>query len=276
MKIILTCTTTIDRLNIFFYGIQSLLKQSIKPDLFIVNLSEENFLLNGNINVPNWLINDNIKLNITKDIGPYTKLIPTLDFADEEDLIITADDDILYHEKWLESLVENARAYPNNIICARARLMKKNIFKKWTNYNNWKIVKEECTSIDLLPLGVGGIVYKKKLLDLDFLLKSEFQKIAPNTDDLWFKMASYRLNVLVTVIPLIDYENMRIYHNKGLQNINFKIYPDTTSLHKKIFYFIINTFKNYLAINITQNDINWDNIYKFSIKCKIIDRFSSL
>jgi len=190
MKVILSCTTTFERRHIFYYGIQSLLSQSIEPDLFLANISKKSFSESGRI--PQWLNKNNININLVEDLGPYTKLLPALKYAEDDDLIITADDDILYQSNWLRELVELSREAPESIICARARKMKKNFFGEWQNYNNWHLVKNKKKAMNLLPTGVGGVGYRTKLLDLDFLTDTAFLKLAPTTDDLWFRMASLR------------------------------------------------------------------------------------
>ncbi len=264
MKYILSCTTTVNRLDIFYYGIQSLLNQTLTPDLFIVNISEDDFKPKGNKELPSWLNNPKVKINLTKDIGPYTKLIPTFGFADSEnDIIITADDDIIYHKDWLKQLVESSMNNPNLIVCSRARTMKKNVFNRWINYSMWKDVNYEYESLDLLPLGVGGVVYKKELLDMDFTLNRNFIELAPGTDDLWFKMASYRKNIRVKVIPAIDLNNMRIIHSLGLEETNLKkSKKQSTVFIIKTINYLKNYFLNYMGISQTRNDKNWKVICK--------------
>lgn len=258
MKTILTCTTTGERLNIFFYTIQSLLRQTIQPDIFIVNIAIEEFGENGNYNIPDWLNNKKVKINLTKDIGSYKKLIPSLEFANNDDIIVTADDDVIYNEKWFEELINSSIKEPNFIICGRARLMRRNIFGVWQNYGNWKICNKEFSSLFLIPVGVDGVVYRKNLLDLDFLLNNDFMQIAPGTDDLWFKMASLRFKTKVKVIPHIAENNMDIRHKKGLEQINIKKQRDNPFI--KLFSPVLNKLINYFAINQTRNDRNWDSI----------------
>lgn len=263
MKTILSCTTTAGRLKIFYYCYQSLLKQSFKPNLFIVNIANEEFGEEGDFNIPDWLNKDDITLNLVPDIGPYKKLIPTLEFANDEDLIITSDDDVIYSENWLHDLVEKAKLFPDSIICGRARMMRKNIFGNWQNYENWKICTSEFKSKHLLPIGVAGVVYRKRLLDIDFLLNNDFMKIAPGTDDLWFKMASLRANNNVYVVPLIESNNMDINHKIGLgikNNIKKKSLKTRILLFNKVW----NRIANYLGVNQTTNDINWDSIIKIN------------
>ena len=86
---------------------------------------------------------------------------------------------------------------------------------------------------------------------MDFLLNNDYMKIAPGTDDLWFKMGSFRKNVPVMAIPSNFYKNVSIEHNKGLRMLNLKGKKDN---------FLFRLFCNYIGINLNRNDENWDAI----------------
>ena len=267
-KIIVSCTTTKNRIDLLFYMIESLKKQTLMPDVLCINVSSEPYLLDDGITeLPDWLNQDFIKVNWVKNTGPYRKLLPIIQEVNKDDFIITSDDDILYSPNWLKSLVELADKYPNHIVCARARDIKKNIFGNWQSYYNWdRILHTEKGGL-ILPTGGGGVVYRKPLIDLEFLLDPVFQKLAPTTDDLWFRMASMRKNIPVYVCPEIDRENVYLKHDKGLEQINFNKKKNS---YKKIFKNRnkksnpIKKIKAWMGINNTKNDRAWAVINEYS------------
>ena len=105
MKVIVSLTSTFERSHLLFYTIQSILKQAVKPDVTLVNLSENSYLSDSGFKtIPDWLNNPYIKINLVENTGSYRKLLPVLDFARDNDAIITADDDILYGVNWLKNL----------------------------------------------------------------------------------------------------------------------------------------------------------------------------
>lgn len=114
-----------------------------------------------------------------------------------------------------------------------------------------------------MSIGCGGVVYKKALLDIDFLFDKEFLELAPTTDDLWFKAASLKKGVPVSVYPKIDLDNRHIKHRKGLakSNLNF---INNNSRAKKGANLLLNEIINYLGVNQTHNDCNWDKILDYA------------
>jgi len=264
MNVIVSLTSTPERSQILFYTIQSILKQSFRPDLILMNLSESSYLSDSGFDaLAHWLNKDNLKVNLVRDIGPYTKLLPALEYADTKDIIVTADDDVLYDKNWLKNLVEAATSEPDSIVCCRARIIKKNIFGNWQNYSNWDLINTRIKGFDILPMGVAGVVYRKSLLDLDFLKDHKFLKIAPTTDDLWFRMASLRKNTPVAVFPEIDHQNIYMQHSFGLGRENM-YRPKYNSIFFNVCYRLRLKIANYLGINHTKNDFYWDFICKYS------------
>jgi glycosyltransferase involved in cell wall biosynthesis len=246
-----------------FYMIESIKKQKIMPDVLYVNISEGSYLSDEGISeIPEWLNQDFISINRTENFGSYRKLLPVIKKAKDNDLIITADDDILYGPNWIKSLVELAEKYPHHIVCARAREMKKNIFGRWQNYSRWNLISSAKDGMLILPTGVGGAVYRKHLLDLDFLLDPGFKKLAPTTDDLWFRMASLRRNVPVFVCPEIDMESIYLKHSTGLEQINFN--KKASIFFQKVFNNTIGVFKDWIGLDATKNDHSWSKILEYA------------
>lgn len=276
MKFILSCTTTFERKELFYYTFISLCKQSLKPDLFLINISEDAYLSDSGFDeLPSWLQKTDqsfIKVNWVKNTGPYRKLIPAIDYAGDDDVIVTADDDVLYHEDWLKELIAASKQNPDSIIAGRTRKIKKNIFGNWQNYNNWSNMKSNDKSLSNLPIGCDGVLYRKKLLDLEFLLDNSYLKICPKTDDLWFKFSSLRKQTPILCAYKVSLGNIHLKHNKGLQEFNLVSNGVNNRFFNKFislpffrhFYKIILLVMDYLGINRSNNDKNWDLIYGYS------------
>lgn len=259
MATILSTTTTASRLHVFSYAIQSLLAQSVKPDRFLVNIDRTAFTPEGPTPVPDWLRRDDVIVNLVTDVRSYTKLLPAISESSDDDVIVTADDDIIYKPTWLEELLDRSETNSRAIVCGRARYMPRNAFGNWKNYALWDNVDEVAYGLDLLPLGVGGVVYRHALVDLDFLTDSQSLTIAPTADDLWFREASLRRGTPVYVDPSIETGNMEINHGSGLLKTNARKLFRAPFFKRRVERTI-----DYLGINRTAYDHAWDAIRRYS------------
>lgn len=109
-KIIVGLTASPDRIRHLKPVLKSILRQSYPPDEIHLNIPFV-FKRNGtSYDIPQWLleINPKIKLKRVEDVGPGTKVIPTLlELGSTEDvLVITADDDILMIPGTIEEIAK--------------------------------------------------------------------------------------------------------------------------------------------------------------------------
>lgn len=265
MKVLVSLTTTNTRLGLLFYTFQSLQRQSYRHFNIVVNISKEPYLFDsGIIDSPDWLAGDNVIVNYVKNSGSYRKLLPLINEIAATDLIITADDDVLYAEDWLSKIVDNAMRHSESIICGRARTIKKNIFGFFQNYANWSIVDKSQHGMDLIPIGCAGVAYRKELLDLNFLNDEVYAKLAPTADDIWFRLASLRKHTKVFIEPNIENGCIYMQHTMGLQETNIYKNPLTLSLVMRIILRLLNRFRNYIGKSMSKNDYSWKNANTYS------------
>ncbi len=248
-----------------FYMLESLKKQTVQPCKVLLNISKGAYLKDQGIKaLPDWLNWDCIEVHWVENTGPYRKLLPTINECAEDDIIITADDDVLYHPEWLSSLVSAGNKYPEHLVCARARVIKKSIFGGWQNYSRWSLVNIPKSGMDILPTGCAGIMYKKSLLDLEFLNDRKFMKIAATTDDLWFRMASMRRGVAARVEPTIDSSNIYLSHAHGLWELNHL--SDSDGFFNKACRHTVGIVRDYIGLDHDENDKAWSRINRYSNK----------
>lgn len=204
MFLILTLTTTSKRLMLLKYTLLSLCNQSLKPDQIVLNISKGGYLIDEGIqNLPSWLeeleTEKKVAINWVENTGPYRKLLPVYDSSSENDWLVTCDDDVIYGEEWLASLVKTANDHLNAIVCGRARVPVKAIGGGNQSYLHWKVAPLGSIGFDLLPTGVAGVLYRKPLLDEYIMKSNDFRTIAPKQDDLWFNLARQMKGTVVVV-----------------------------------------------------------------------------
>lgn len=261
-NIIVTCTTTSERLQCLYYMLESLRWQTVQPDAVVVNLSKEPYLLDQGLrDAPEWLTRFSVDVCWVENTGPYRKLLPTIANSSESDIVVTADDDIIYGNRWLEKLRDLAMRYPESIVAARGREMCIGPFGGWQNYRRWGLLSRLKVGPLLLPTGGAGAVYRRPCLDEEFLHDPTYLQIAPTCDDLWFRMASLLKKAPVVIDPEIDRDNIYLRGPLGLYQGNSS-QPD--SCLTKAYHHTIGSINAWLGINDTENDHAWDRICSYT------------
>ncbi len=193
-KIIVSLTTIPPRLFDLGTTIESLLHQTMKPDTIVLWLNQDKVRLDELPLSLRGQMGRGLDVRLCEDIGPHTKLIPALK-AFPDDIIITVDDDTLYPDDLVERLVLSYRRNPEVIHCARARLIATDKGRNFEYGNDWPCLKSSMQGLDVLPLGVGGVLYPPKILHEDVFDLEKQKLLAPKADDIWFKTMSLRKKV---------------------------------------------------------------------------------
>ncbi|MEI4935103.1 hypothetical protein ACV1D8_14740 [Aeromonas caviae] len=207
-NLVVSLTTYSKRIFSVHLTIESLLNQTKMPNKLILWLAEDEF---NDDNLPLVLVKQKergLTVNFCKDIKSYKKLIPTLDdYAD--DAIVTVDDDVIYPYDFLEKLHRTHLSAPDCVCYYRGHKMKfLNVdtpapYTTWLHC--WEGIEKE---IDVLPTGIGGVLYPPKCFHDDVTNESLFMKLAPHGDDIWFKtmtlLNGVRTKRVVTFLPFSD------------------------------------------------------------------------
>ena len=199
MSVIVSLTSYPERINTVNKTIKTLLNQSLLPKKVVLVLGEDKFPNKENDLPENlkFLFSDKFQILWTpKDLCSYTKLIPALKKYPNE-IIVTADDDILYPFNWLELLVNSYRKNPDCIHCHRAfRIL---VSDRILEYSKWArgIISEIGAygisgNAVLKPdfqnyfTGVSGVLYPPNSLHKDVFNEQLWKEIAKTEDDAWF------------------------------------------------------------------------------------------
>lgn len=271
MSIIVSLTSTSKRIHMCRATLISLATQQYTPDKIILNLSREPYLNDRGIyqdDILDYLTNsipchlkNILEIRWVENIGPYRKLIPTLQQASYDDIIITADDDIFYDSQWLKLLIYNFNPIHKKIHAGRVRKIYNSNFNRPTGYIYWPIVKEEevLESNWIITYGGGAVLYRGWFSD-ELLNDTRFLDLAPTADDLWYSKICKLSNLQVKVIPKALDQLIFFTHNQGLANQNL---PTVNKLVSKIKNRFIDTPLNYYNLKKFGNDIAYNSIESY-------------
>lgn len=225
-QLIVSLTSYGRRLYDVAYTIQSIMRQTVKPNKIILWIDEQD-----NDSIPTALKSlqkRGLEIRSTPDhIKSYKKLYHTL-IEFPNDVIVTVDDDIIYEYDLLERLIKEYTNFPTCICAARCHRIK---FDKSGNilpYNSWQwhypIPSNSTTNF---LTGVGGVLYPPNSLDKEVLNTEVFLNLAPYADDIWFYCMAIKKGTKIRKIATRNYsgndyvENFA-FHDEGLLQLNTK------------------------------------------------------
>lgn len=150
MPLIVSLTTIPSRIENLQKVIDSILKQSIKPDRIELNLPKS-YSKRSMGTVNKSVIPDGIEVYwLEEDLGPATKVIPTiLRYENEPDAqIIYCDDDRVFDRDWIRRLTETSHRNPHSCIAESGYNIESHRHRTY-----WKSRKITYKILRLLTLG---------------------------------------------------------------------------------------------------------------------------
>jgi len=168
--------------------LRALLRQSVRPDRIVLWIAAADApLLPAKVL---RLADAGVEFRTTADIGPFKKLLPSLE-AFPDAFVATADDDVHYGPLWLETLVAGfLGAREPAIVCHRAHRPIVGRDGTLPPYSQWERDVQDGAarraSGGIIPTGVGGILYPPESLDPLVADSALAARLCPTCDDFWF------------------------------------------------------------------------------------------
>ncbi len=106
---------------------------------------------------------DKVRINKCEDLGPVTKLLPTVEMISKEEpntIIIILDDDINYSENAINSIIKEKIERPDDIVCGKAWSYK--------NVNDYIIPYTLPKGYNDILQGYGIVAFNRSMFDDDF------------------------------------------------------------------------------------------------------------
>lgn len=189
-RLIVSLTSFPERVNdsgILPIAIFSIMEQTLKPDKIVLWLTEEEFPERQR-DVSSEILrfcSHGLEIRwIPHNIRAYGKLVPALEeFPD--DVIVTADDDVMYDKEWLEKLYNEWLENPSDIIAHRVKRVAVGD-DGVKPYNHWNFAFFATPSFRNFLTGVGGVLYPPHALHENATNEKLFKSCSPLNDDIWF------------------------------------------------------------------------------------------
>lgn len=242
--LVVSLTTVPERISTVHLCINTLLRQSLKPDRIVLWLSENTEEGKPTVlpeSLPTSLTRlqaRGLEIRWCDDIRSYRKLIPTLKDAPEA-LIVTADDDFFYPRNWLKELYKSYQADKRYIYCHRAHWMILDDKARLLPYEEWEWFAPGVTgpSTRLFPTSGGGTLFAPGHLDGEVMNQEAFLACCPFADDIWFKAMSLKAGTLSKKIRPYSKESLVIRNTQRVSMYRHNMSGNDQQL--------LNTFNRY-------------------------------
>jgi len=253
--VVVSFITIQSRLAMLEPCIKSLINQSVTPDSIVLWLCEDDYFGKNAISknsIPQYIYKYEKKglltVKWTKNIGPFTKLIPALsDFSDKK--IVTADDDTIYPRTWLKDLIRVSDKNPGTIVCHRgAEMLLSEDGSSLKEYNSWPEFVSLMPSMRLFPTGKDGVLYPPGSFTNEVFNEEVFRELTPFNDDIWFKIMSLINGVQCIKIKPI-HRDYKIIEGSGLVELQ-----NDNVVKKMNDVYLSNAFDKYNLYKLLRND----------------------
>lgn len=200
-KIIVSFTSYPKRIGDVWLVVETLLRQSMKPDEIILWLAESQFE-NGLDSLPPRLValrDRGLAIRFCDDLRSHKKYFYTMQ-EHPEDLVILVDDDTFYSRDLVKKLMDLHRKYPEDIVCMTPAIIT-DVHEMPSKWRSPRCDERVVHSYYAQPFSGQGTLYPPHSLDETVAFcKEKVMELCPHADDLWLKFMSMRKGVLVTAI----------------------------------------------------------------------------
>ena len=209
-RLIVSLTSYPARIRFVPEVVESLKKQTRKPDEVMLYLASKNFP-EGEAELPRIfraLIQDHdVTVRwVEGDLKSHKKYYYAFrEFP--EDLIVTVDDDAYYAPDLLETLWRTHERFPGAVATGRANLITLDAEGHLRPSPEWierTMGFEDSPSMQLMSIGVGGALYDPSLFPPALYDREAILKLCPEDDDLWLKAIEALAGIPVVRAPLSD------------------------------------------------------------------------
>ena len=243
--VIVSLTSHPGRIDTVALCIKTLLSQTSKPKKVLLWLSSLQFP-NHEQDLPAELLHLTQKYAyfeirwVDEDLAPHKKYFYTMQEYPEFPVIIV-DDDVFYDHTLVEKLMKSYRKFPNCVSCMRANLIGFKNEHKLMSYEGWTMNYRallDTPSYQLLPTGVGGVLYPPHALPESAFNKEAIIKVCLYCDDLWLKVFSAH-NGFRVVVPRdgCSYKDIPGTEETALWRINVRQNNNDLSMRNILSYY---------------------------------------
>ena len=199
-KIIISLTSFPKRINTVWITIETLLRQSVKPDEIVLWLADKQF--DGLDSLPTELLvlqKRGLTIRFCEDLRSHKKYFYAMqEFPDA--IVVLVDDDMFYPRDMLKELLKLHKRFPNDICTMTAQVMSFEDDSKPSQWRNPRL-DELYEHSDQLQIFTGsGSLYPPNALDEATFNSELIKNLCPFADDLWLTFMAHKKGTKITMM----------------------------------------------------------------------------
>ncbi len=193
---VVSLTTYEPRWHSVHYTIESIGAGALRPSRLVLWVAPSVLLMG----MPDALLRlqaRGLEIQSCEDLGPHKKDYPLVAQDSTERPLVTADDDVLYWDHWLHTLVAAARERPAYIHAHRVSVMAFDDAGAFRPYLEWSPCRNTRPSALHFFTGVGGVLYPPPMQAALREAGDAFRASCPRADDIWLNAVALRSGIRV-------------------------------------------------------------------------------
>lgn len=221
------------RIEYVHIAIDTLMRQSFKPDRIVLWLAESQFPERKLPESLTRLCDRGLTIRFCDDLRSHKKYFYAFQEYPEDNIILT-DDDIFYAPDTIARLVKAHRKHPKDIIGTAAQLIGPSLSSlpsQWPAVENGKKYEQ---TLEAQPFTGMGTLYPPRWYPPELFNKEKALSLAGTADDLWLKAMSLAAGVKTTLVyPVRGFpvdiqikKNQTLFQMNGTQgeNLNDRVW----------------------------------------------------
>lgn len=232
------------RLDKVYLTIESLFNQTVKPNAVFLWIAKRDCPSIESLPVElKRLVARGLHIELVdEDLRSYKKLVHLYEKYVREGFslpIVTVDDDRIYPRNFLAEMLKSHQEHPQCTICYRGHLVycdRDGVF----DYNSsLKRPVPHSAHQELIPTGVGGVLYPLQSLSKEIADRDSFLKNAPDADDIWFKAVTLKngFHSIMVHNEKKDFVKISYAYSHGLHHTNVRENKNNLCLEKTMRHF---------------------------------------
>lgn len=201
-RVIVSLTTYPKRIGTVWLTIETLLRQTVKPDEIILWLAESQFPRKLS-DLPESLLriqSRGLTIRFCDDLRSHKKYFYALQEY-SEDLVILADDDMFYPRDTLQKLLKMHSKWPKDICCITAQVIEPDFSSPPSLWRNPKLNEHNLQhSVRIQAYTGSGTLIPPRTLPEEVFNKEKIRQLCPYADDLWITFMARRDGTRITTM----------------------------------------------------------------------------